>query len=189
MSLTLPPEKASARRIVRAARRSRRADASNEQWRTYGERLGTGLARHLDGRPVPQLAAIYQALPTEPPTHGVRAALVTLGIRLILPEMLADKDLTWRDASDGADLGVDAIGVADLIVVPALAVGRRSGVRLGQGGGSYDRALARKRVGTPVIAALFDEEVVDDVPAEPHDLPVDAVLTPSGGVAGVGCTV
>lgn len=189
MTLVLPPDKPSARRVIRGARRARRAEATDQRWRAYGESLGLGLARRLDGGPVPQLAAIYQALPTEPPTHGIRAALVALGVRLIVPRMLADKDLTWCDLATGDDLGVDAITCADLIIAPALAVDRTSGLRLGQGGGSYDRALARKRPGTPVVAMLFDEEVVDGVPAEPHDHPVDAVLTPSGGVTATGCSV
>lgn len=189
MSLLLPPDKPSARRVVRAARRARRAEATDERWRQYGEDLGLGMAHWLDGRPVPQLAAIYQALPTEPPTHGIRAALVALGVRLIVPELLPDKDLSWQDLTTGEDLGPEAIGSADLIVVPALAVATASGLRLGQGGGSYDRALTRKRTGTPTIAALFDDEVVDAVPSEPHDHQVDAVLTPSGGVAATRCNV
>ncbi|MFC6703826.1 5-formyltetrahydrofolate cyclo-ligase [Flexivirga alba] len=189
MSYELPTNKHEARRTIRAGRRSRRASVRDEQWRVYGEDLGLGLAQWLNDRPVPQLAAIYEALPTEPPTHGIRAALVSLGIRLIVPELLADNDLAWRDLASGADLGVDAISDVNLILVPALAVDRGSGLRLGQGGGSYDRALARKRPGTPVIAALFDDEVVDTVPSEPHDCAVDAVLTPSGGVAAVGSKV
>ena len=152
----------------------------------YGEKLGLGLAQWLNDRPVPQLTAIYEALPTEPPTHGIRATLVSLGVRLIVPTLLADKDLSWRDPDSGEDLGIDAICAADLILVPGLAVERASGIRLGQGGGSYDRALARKRPETPVLAVLFDDEVVDSVPSEPHDHAVDAVLTPSGGVAAAG---
>ncbi|WP_446666971.1 5-formyltetrahydrofolate cyclo-ligase [Flexivirga sp. B27] len=193
MPLVLPPEKPAARRLVRAARRARRADASDEQWQAYDEQLGLGLARWLDtrldaqfGRGVPQRAAVYRALPTEPPTDGICAALVDRGVRLIVPTMLPDKDLSWLDLITGEDLGVEAIHDAGLIVVPALAVARTTGLRLGQGGGSYDRALARKRSGSAVIAMLFDEEVVDAVPAESHDRPVDFVLTPSGAASAVG---
>lgn len=189
MSHELPADKSAARRVIRARRRARRASAGDEQWRQYGDDLGLGLARWLSDRPVPHLAATYEALPTEPPTHGIRARLLAVGVRLIVPTLLADKDLSWRDLASGADLGVDAICGADLIVVPGLAVDRTTGVRLGQGGGSYDRALGRKRPGTPVVAVLFDDEVVDGVPREPHDCVVDAVVTPSGGIAAVGCTV
>lgn len=185
----LPANKKMARHLIRAERRSRRESASDEQWRTYGESLGLGLAQWLNDRPVPQLAALYEALPTEPPTHGIRAALVSLGVRLIVPTLLADKDLSWRDPVSGIDLGADAISGAGLILVPGLAVAAGNGIRLGQGGGSYDRALSRKRPGTPVIAVLFDEEVVAAVPSEPHDCRVDAVLTPSSAVTTVGTTV
>jgi 5-formyltetrahydrofolate cyclo-ligase len=53
-------------------------------------------------------------------------------------------------------------------------------MRLGRGGGSYDRALARVPVGTFVCALLFDDELLDAVPAAPHDRRVTAVVTPSG---------
>ena len=64
-------------------------------------------------------------------------------------------------------------------MVPALAVGA-SGTRLGRGGGSYDRALARVRPGVPVLALLYDGELLDEVPAEPHDRAVTLVVQPSG---------
>jgi 5-formyltetrahydrofolate cyclo-ligase len=63
------------------------------------------------------------------------------------------------------------------VLVPALAVDR-SGVRLGRGGGSYDRALASHRSHAPVIALLHPGELVEDLPAEPHDVRVDAVALP-----------
>jgi 5-formyltetrahydrofolate cyclo-ligase len=75
----------------------------------------------------------------------------------------------------GERLGVDAITSAEVIIVPALAVDAR-GARLGRGGGSYDRALARVRPGQIVIAALYDGEFVAAVPAEPHDRPVDGIV-------------
>jgi len=53
-------------------------------------------------------------------------------------------------------------------------------MRLGRGGGSYDRALGRVPVGTFVCALVYDGELLDEVPREPHDRPVSAVVTPSG---------
>ena len=183
--LALPPDKAAARRVVRAARRERRAAASAEAWERYGERLAAGLRDWLGGRPV-RSAAIYQALPAEPPTDAVRELLLSAGSRLVVPILLPDKDLSWRDLATGADLGVDAIAEVELIVSPGLAVARHTGLRLGQGGGSYDRALSRAQPECPVVTLLFDDELVAHVPAEPHDRAVDAVLTPSCGVTPVG---
>ena len=79
----------------------------------------------------------------------------------------------------GPRLGVDAVATADLVLVPGLAVSP-AGERLGRGGGSYDRALGRVPVGTPVWVLLYDDEVGLDVPAEPHDRTVTGAVTPSG---------
>ncbi len=61
---------------------------------------------------------------------------------------------------------------------PGLAVSL-AGERLGQGGGSYDRALGRVPVGTPVVICLYDDEVGLDVPVDDHDRPVTAAVTPT----------
>ena len=68
-----------------------------------------------------------------------------------------------------------------MVLVPALAVDH-AGNRLGRGGGSYDRALARVGPLIPVIALLYDGELLDQVPAEPHDTPVRAVVRPEAGI-------
>ncbi|MBM0260688.1 5-formyltetrahydrofolate cyclo-ligase, partial [Micromonospora sp. 4G55] len=81
----------------------------------------------------------------------------------------------------GPRLGRAAIGEAELVVVPALAVDHR-GLRLGRGGGSYDRALARVPGRVLIVALLHDGELVEALPAQPHDRPVHAVITPSGGL-------
>ena len=77
-----------------------------------------------------------------------------------------------------------AIRSADLVLVPALAVDH-AGHRMGRGGGSYDRALARLPLTQRrpmVVALLHDGELLDEVPAEPHDRPVHAVITPTWGL-------
>jgi 5-formyltetrahydrofolate cyclo-ligase len=75
-------------------------------------------------------------------------------------------------------LGVDAVATADVVLVPGLGVSP-TGARLGQGGGCYDRALARVPVGTPVVCLLYDAEVGVDVPVDDHDRPVTDVATPT----------
>ena len=81
---------------------------------------------------------------------------------------------------DGEARGAESLKEADLIVVPALAASV-DGTRLGQGGGWYDRALMHRSPDTPVVAAIFDDEVAEAgiIPAEPHDVPVDAIVTPT----------
>lgn len=64
----------------------------------------------------------------------------------------------------------------DLIVVPALAYDAE-GRRLGRGGGYYDRFLPRLRAETFRVGLVFDQQIVDRVPVETHDKPVDAVVT------------
>lgn len=81
---------------------------------------------------------------------------------------------------DGEVRGAESLKEADLIVIPALAASV-DGTRLGQGGGWYDRALMHRSPDTPVVAAIFDDEVLEAgiIPAEPHDVPVDAIVTPT----------
>jgi 5-formyltetrahydrofolate cyclo-ligase len=70
---------------------------------------------------------------------------------------------------------------ADAVLVPALAVDS-AGRRLGRGGGSYDRALARVGPLIPLIALIYNDELVEHVPTAPHDIPVRAAVTPQTGI-------
>lgn len=110
----------------------------------------------------------------------------------LLPVLLPDGDLDWAvhdgqlqpgrygvSEPTGPRLGTDALGTCDLVLVPALLVDRQ-GVRLGKGGGSYDRALAQAAGLT--VALVEDDELVAALPCEPHDVRVRAVATPFHGV-------
>jgi 5-formyltetrahydrofolate cyclo-ligase len=138
--------------------------------------------------------AAYVGLGTEPGTGPLLAALRDAGKRVLLPVLLPGNDLDWAAYSGDEGLaparfglleptdprlGVDAIATPDVVLVPGLAVDP-AGFRLGRGGGSYDRALARVPVGTFTCVLLYDDEVGRDVPVEPHDLPVSAAVSPSG---------
>jgi 5-formyltetrahydrofolate cyclo-ligase len=148
---------------------------------------------------VPELAAAsvvccYHSFGTEPPTGPLLAWLTDRGARVLLPVLRPDLDLEWAEyrgeeqmrptaagpfEPTGPLLGMSAIEAADAVVAPGLAVDR-AGVRLGRGGGSYDRALARARPDAFVAVLLYDGELVNALPHEPHDRRVSAVVTPTG---------
>jgi len=126
--------------------------------------------------------AAYVPMRTEPGSLALLDGLRATGLGLLVPVVLADNDLDWTSWPDGTDrLGPQAIADVDAVLVPALAV-TRAGVRLGRGGGSYDRALARLTRQVPRVALLYDGELVDELPADPWDRPVSEVVTPSGWV-------
>ena len=124
----------------------------------------------------------YEPLRTEPGSTELLAGWQELGVTVLVPIVLPDDDLDWvrwhPDPEPRPSLGPAAITRAEAVFVPALAVAT-DGTRLGRGGGSYDRALAR--VGdVPVVALLFDGELAENLPRDPWDRPVTAVATPSG---------
>jgi 5-formyltetrahydrofolate cyclo-ligase len=82
-------------------------------------------------------------------------------------------------------LDADEVATAATILVPALAVDR-SGVRLGRGAGFYDRTLKSAHPQARLVAVVRDEELVDDLPAEPHDVRMTDALTPGRGVVALG---
>jgi 5-formyltetrahydrofolate cyclo-ligase len=78
-------------------------------------------------------------------------------------------------------LPASAVADADLVLVPTLAVDRH-GVRLGSGRGFYDRSLPRRNPQAQLIAVVRDEELVDELPSEPHDVRMTHALTPGRGL-------
>ncbi|OBJ16079.1 5-formyltetrahydrofolate cyclo-ligase [Mycobacterium colombiense] len=74
-----------------------------------------------------------------------------------------------------------ALAQAGVVLVPALAVDRR-GARLGRGRGFYDRSLGGRDPHARLIAVVRDAEVLDEVPADPHDIPMTHALTPRQGL-------
>jgi 5-formyltetrahydrofolate cyclo-ligase len=154
-------------------------------------------AEHLLAVPEVRKAATvaaYVSIGTEPGTGPLIDQLVAMGRRVILPVVQPDLDLDWAvyDGPDslerrrgllepaGRRLGLEAVATADVVLTPGLAVDR-TGMRLGRGGGCYDRALGRVPVGTFTCTLLYGDELLEqDLPAAPHDRRVTAVVTPAG---------
>lgn len=121
------------------------------------------------------------------------------GVRVLVPIARTGMPMQWAEYRAGvlvpAPFGLreppppwlapESIAEASVILVPALAVDRR-GVRLGRGAGFYDRALPMAAPSARLIAVVRDEEVVDELPAEPHDVPMTHALTPGRGLVALG---
>ncbi|MET7473496.1 5-formyltetrahydrofolate cyclo-ligase [Streptomyces sp. NPDC005648] len=168
--------------------------------RAAGDALA-GRALELPEVAQARTVAAYVSVGSEPGTLALLDALRECGARVLLPALLPDNDLDWGAYTGegslarvqhggrmalfepaGARLGPDAVTEADVVLLPGLAVDAR-GMRLGRGGGSYDRVLARLEhagVRPALVVLLYDTEVVEHVPEEAHDRPVHVVVTPSG---------
>ncbi|WP_156434308.1 5-formyltetrahydrofolate cyclo-ligase [Mycobacterium sp. IS-1590] len=127
--------------------------------------------------------------------HGVRVLLPvarhdTAGIPQPLqwgeyvPGALAEGRFGLREP-EGPWLAPEAIAVATTLLIPALAVDR-SGVRLGRGAGFYDRSLRLASRSARLVAIVRDDELVDRLPAEPHDVSMTHALTPRRGLVALG---
>lgn len=159
------------------------------------------LAGHLD-QLVAAGATICAYVPVggEPGSPAMLDHLVRRGVRVLLPVVATAADhtplpLRWGDYRPGAlvtgrygllepappALPETALADAELIVVPALAVDRR-GVRLGRGGGFYDRSLVLAAPDARLVALVRDRELLDELPAEPHDVPMTHAIAPGRGV-------
>jgi 5-formyltetrahydrofolate cyclo-ligase len=191
-----PPDaaKAALRRRILAAR----AGLSVDQRAAAGRALRDAIL----ALPQVQMAgtvAAYYSIGSEPDTHGLVYALWKRGSYVLLPRLRPDMDLDWASYEGPDSLrpgprglteptepsrGVPAVSRADLVIVPALAVDRR-GARLGRGGGSYDRALARVGPQVPTIALLYDGELLGEVPAAVHDQRVRFAACPTAGITSL----
>jgi 5-formyltetrahydrofolate cyclo-ligase len=189
VSTPLAEQKAALRARIRAARAQR----------TTEERAHAGAAVRSVVLGLPEVAAAavvaaYADSSGEPPTGALLAALADQHKQVLLPVQTADGDLDWaphtgqlRRGPHGIDepttdrTGAEGITRADVIVVPALAVDR-AGNRLGQGGGGYDRALRRVRPEALIVAVVYPDELLAELPVEPHDVRVHAAATSEGVV-------
>jgi 5-formyltetrahydrofolate cyclo-ligase len=184
-------DKASLRRQLVAARKLISDSTRNEAGRLIRDHV-LEMAQVATAGTV----AAYYSVGTEPDSHGLIFALWKRGSYVILPVLLPDGDLDWASYEGPDSLapgprgllqpvepvrGPGTVARADIVLVPALAVDV-FGHRLGRGGGSYDRALARVGEQVPTIALLYDSELLPSVPVAAHDQPVRAVARPGHGI-------
>lgn len=183
--------KALLRSELLAARRA----VPGEVRRAESQQLHGHLGMAVDGADV---VCAYVPMGTEPGSPEILDVLSRLCGTVLLPVARTGPDgahlpLQWgryqpqglvagpfgtREPA-GPWLPPSAVATAGVVLVPALAVDRR-GVRLGRGGGFYDRSLALCGPDARLVAVVRDSEVVDALPGESHDVPMTHALTPGG---------
>lgn len=189
MSQSVPDLKRAIRLELRERRRNRTSTQVARDTRALTTHL-TELVAELGAKSV----SVYLSLPSEPDVRPFIEWALARDIRVLLPSSRDDGLLDWIAASAdfeeeiglhgvpepaGDVLGPVAINDVDLILVPAASVDHQ-GTRLGWGRGYFDRTLGSMARRPPVFAIVFSDELVDDLPRELHDSPVDGVVTPDG---------
>lgn len=121
------------------------------------------------------------------------STLTERGALICLPAIIDKTTIVFRELVSGAELvdmgfgtvgpGADATVLDPSIMLVPLAAFDRNGMRIGYGGGYYDRAIARLRskgVKPRLIGIAFDCQEVDSVPFEAHDIALETIITESG---------
>jgi 5-formyltetrahydrofolate cyclo-ligase len=179
------------KRALRAELRERRQNLTS----TERQAAAAGITRNLVDLTTDLSArsvACYLSTTIEPDTRDFVNWAIAQGLRVLLPVSREDGLLDWTTGDGeteteglygmpeavGELLGPIAINDVDLILVPAAAVDA-SGMRMGWGRGYFDKTLGSMEKCPPVYAVVFDGELVDEVPRERHDQPVDGAVTPT----------
>ena len=190
-------KKTQARTEILAARRS----VAPQTRKIEAEVLAAHLHAVIDPH---QTVCAYVPVGSEPGSLELIDALVRRDVVVFLPVARESPDgtplpLRWGRYLPGelveAPFGLreppqpwlpaEAVARAAMVLVPALAVDRQ-GVRLGRGAGFYDRTLPLADPGAALVAVVRDDELVDHLPAEPHDVRMTHALTPRGGLVALG---
>lgn len=179
---------------LRDAHHEMRATLDKPAWRRWARGLDLPVDPALVCEPLreflgdaPGDVAAYSATDGEIDIATVVAALPDP----VLPRIGDDGEVTWHRA--GGPLRMHRFGMAqpgadaptvepsqlDAVLVPGRCFDRH-GIRLGRGGGHYDRLVPRLRPGIPVIGVCADDRVVDRLPSDVHDAPMTHLATESG---------
>jgi len=188
---SLSASKKDVRARVRAAREAR----APQERTAAAQRIARSATALLPTDP--SLIGAYQSMAAEPGTRDLITVIVERGHRLVVPR-ITGSGLVWVEIDATTEYARGPLGIAEptgpslpsypsplsdaaVLFMPGLSVDRR-GHRLGQGGGYYDRALvdvAPHAQGGPLrVTLLFDDEFVEEVPAEAHDCTIDVIVTP-----------
>ena len=186
-----PEPSAAAKRAARVLARAARASVSR------GSRCDHSAAVAVALLALPELATArtvlaYAALPAELDPAPAVAALRKRGARIAYPRIESPGVLDIHLVDHELELVAGPFGLAqpsehaprlareaiDAVIVPGVAFDD-CGRRLGYGGGYYDRLLVPLRPDCIFIGVAFDEQLLPQIPAEPHDVRVDIVVTPT----------
>lgn len=171
---------------IRRRRRSRTASERESESAALTENL---IALVLQRAPA--LVGCYLSAPDEPDTRPFLNWAAANGVDVLVPLSRRDGLLDWVYAGGGAEqaglfgisemvgevVPAEVFHSVDLLLIPAAAVDRW-GMRMGWGRGYFDRALASLAEPPPVFAVVHDDELLESVPRESHDRPVDGVVSP-----------
>ena len=142
--------------------------------------------------PAGAIIGLYHAVPFEAPAHGYARFFHDAGHAIALPRFNArDGAMAFArhaDPYDDSDLAPGPFGmlqpdaaaeplIPDVLFVPLVGF-TADRARLGQGGGHYDRWLA-EHPAKLAIGLAWDVQICADLPTEPHDVTLDAVITPT----------
>ncbi|MBD1547312.1 5-formyltetrahydrofolate cyclo-ligase [Roseibium aggregatum] len=155
--------------------------------------LSLALVDALESLPIPEGAVVsgFWPIRDEIDPRPLLDRLRARGHRLCLPVVtkphLIFRELTWETVLVPAGFGTTVPDAAspelrpDVLLMP-LAAFDKAGNRIGYGKGHYDTAIAALEKNGPVtcIGLAFQTQEVDHVPAEPHDKPLDGILTENG---------
>lgn len=174
---------------LRARFKARRAALGAEYRAKAGERVVDTLLGYSPFA-FASVIALFASIRDELPTDSLVKAMRRAGKHVLLPRVEeAVDELTLCEFSSMAHLDRDRFGIrspdgppftgsVDLVFVPGLAFGK-DGSRLGYGGGFYDRLFARPEHAAALRCGLgYAEQIVEQLPAEAHDLRLTHVATP-----------